>query len=67
MSFMQKSIQKMVAVADNRKACLQASRERIKEKSEHAEQIGIAKRAARFRQLTMAMIRVDCTDWRCAH
>ena len=51
MSFMQKSIQKMVAVADNRKARLQAyaSRERIKEKSEHAEQIGIAKKAARFR------------------
>ena len=43
---MEKSAQKMEATAENREARLQAFRERMKEKSEHAEQIRAAKKAS---------------------
>ena len=46
---MEKSAQKMEAAAENREARLQAFRERMNEKSQHAEQIQAAKKATRSR------------------
>lgn len=46
---MEKSAQKMEAAAENREARLQAFRERMKDKSEHAEHIRAAKKAKKAR------------------